>query len=107
MGAVLVPADLGQLAIDWLPPGWRDCQRDLADGHDVADGQFPGRFSRVADQTAPRWTSMNVVVSCHCHPAGWAGVICDHRWMLDSATGVKPDASVVGYGDVADLALTA
>jgi hypothetical protein len=73
MGAVLVGADLVQAAADEGPADAPDGERDFADGYDVADGQFPGRFSRVADQTAPRWTSTHVVVSCHCHPfwMGW------------------------------------
>ena len=50
---------------------------------------------------------MHVVVSCHCHPSWMGWVICDHRWMLDSATAVKPDASGGGRGvDLACLAAT-
>jgi len=73
VGAVLVGADLVQAVADEGPAGACDGERDFADDHDVPLRQFPGRFSRVADQTAPRWTSMHVVVSCHCHPfwMGW------------------------------------
>jgi hypothetical protein len=68
VGAVLVGADLVQAAADEGPADVPDGEPGFADGYDVSDGQFPGRFSRVADQTAPRWTSMHFVVSCHCHP---------------------------------------
>jgi hypothetical protein len=49
VGAVLVGADLLQAAADRGPADAPDRERDFADGHDIADGQFPGRFSRVAE----------------------------------------------------------
>jgi hypothetical protein len=52
-GAVLADADLGQRARDQGPDGLGDGEPHLTDGHDVADGQFPGRFSRVAEP--PPW----------------------------------------------------
>jgi hypothetical protein len=60
--------------------------------------QFPGRLSRVADQTAPRPNSINFVESYHFRPLWMGWVICGHRCMLDSATGVKPNESGVGLG---------
>jgi hypothetical protein len=45
---VLVGADLVQAAADEGPADAPDGERDFADGDDVADGQFPGRFSGVA-----------------------------------------------------------
>ena len=42
-------ADLGQAAANRLPAGRPPHrQRGFADSHDVAGGQFPGRFGRVA-----------------------------------------------------------
>lgn len=49
VGAVLIGADFGQAAADRFPAdGPIDRERDFADGHDVANRQFPGEFSRVA-----------------------------------------------------------
>jgi len=45
---VLAGADFVQAAADQAPAGPADGERDFADGHDVANGQFPGRFSGVA-----------------------------------------------------------
>ena len=48
VGAVLVGADLVQAAADEGPADAPDGEPGFADGYDVADGQFPGRSSRVA-----------------------------------------------------------
>src|ERR1700750_1534020 len=45
-GAVLAGAALGQAVADRGPAALRDGEGDFADGYDVADRQFPGRFSR-------------------------------------------------------------
>jgi hypothetical protein len=48
---VLAGADLGQGTAGRFPAGGpTDRQRDFAaDADDVADGQFPGKFSRVVE----------------------------------------------------------
>jgi hypothetical protein len=45
---VLAGADLVQAAADGGPAGAPDGEPGFADGYGVADGQFPGRFNRVA-----------------------------------------------------------
>ena len=49
---MLVGADLGQTAGDEVPANAADGKPDLADSYNVADGQFPGKFSRVAEPTS-------------------------------------------------------
>jgi hypothetical protein len=49
VGAVLVGADLVQAAADEGPAGACDGEPGFTDGYDVADGQFPGKSSRVAE----------------------------------------------------------
>jgi len=50
VGAVLVGADLVQAAADEGPADVCDGEPGFADGYDVTDGQFPGRFRRVASR---------------------------------------------------------
>jgi hypothetical protein len=50
---VLAGADLVQAAADRGPADAADGEPGFADGDDIADGQFPGRFSRVASVLAP------------------------------------------------------
>lgn len=49
---MLVSADLVQAAADGDPAGAPDGEPGFADGYDVADGQFPGKFSDVAKSGA-------------------------------------------------------
>ena len=47
---MLVGADLVQAAADEDPADAPDGEPDFADGYDIADGQFPGRFRGVASR---------------------------------------------------------
>ncbi len=47
---MLAGADFVQAAADKGPADAPDGERDFADCHDVPDGQFPGRFRRVASR---------------------------------------------------------
>jgi hypothetical protein len=91
VGTLLVGADLVQPTLDEGPANAPDREPDFADGYDVADRQFPGKFSRVAEPSRGDWLLHSCGVSCHSLTSVWLGTVCDHRWMLDSVTAVKPD----------------
>lgn len=91
VGAVPVGAGLDQAAADRFPPDRAaNRQRDLADGH-AADSSPEGSavLRGLCGMTA-RCTLVGILaITC---TSGLVRMVCDHRWTLDPAAGVKPGA---------------